>query len=86
MDIFQPYSECAAGFSPHTVTGNSRLSFVLSHELHHLWQSRGMNDMFLLNYGLNGINALLLKGNFVKERNYYEDFVYHYSWWNSETM
>ena len=36
---------------------------------------------FLLNYGLQGINAILLKGNFVKERNYYEDFVDYYKWW-----
>ena len=28
-----------------------------------------------------GINAILLKGNFVKERNYYEDFVDFYKWW-----
>ena len=31
--------------------------------------------------GLQGINAILLKGNFVKERNYYEDFVDYYKWW-----
>ena len=70
-----------AGFSPHTVTGNSNLYKLIDHELHHLWQSRALNDMFLLNYGLQGINALLLKGNFVKDRNYYEDFVNNYEWW-----
>ena len=69
------------GFSPHTVTGNSNLYKLIDHELHHLWQSRALNDMFLLNYGLQGINALLLKGNFVKDRNYYEDFVNNYEWW-----
>ena len=84
MDVFQPYPEYSAGFSPHTVTGNSGLSFVLPHELHHLWHSRTLNDLFLLNYGLQGMNALLLKGNFVDERNYYEDFVNHYPWWNVE--
>ena len=51
------------------------------YHIHHLWQSRAFNDLFLLNYGLQGINALLLKGNFVKERNYYEDFVDYYKWW-----
>ena len=30
---------------------------------------------------LQGINALLLKGNFVKDMNYYEDFFEHYKWW-----
>ena len=89
MDTFQPTQsmhdgqlyEVSAGFSPHTVTGNSNLDGVLEHELHHLWQSRALNDLFLLNYGLQGLNALLLKGNFVDKRNYYEDFVNHYSWW-----
>ena len=71
----------ASGFSPHVVTGNSMLEEIYSHELHHLWQSRAFNDVFLLNYGLQGINAWLLKGNFVKEKNYYEDFVDYYSWW-----
>lgn len=27
------------------------------------------------------IKALLLKGNFVTKKNYYEDFVDSYSWW-----
>ena len=48
--------------------------------------SRTMNDLFLLNYGLQGLNALLLKGNFVAERNYYEDFVNHYPWWNTDIV
>lgn len=51
------------------------------YHIHHLWQSRAFNDLFLLNYGLQGINALLLKGNFVKERNNYEDYVDYYNWW-----
>lgn len=82
----QPYPEYYAGFSPHTVTGNSGLSVVLPHELHHLWQSRALNDLFLLNYGLQGLNALLLKGNFVDERNYYEDFINYYPWRNTEPV
>ena len=48
MDVFQPYLWYSAGFSPHTVTGNSGLSDVLRHELHHLWHSRALNDMYLL--------------------------------------
>ena len=86
MDIFQPYPDYYAGFSPHTVIGNSGLSVVLPHELHHLWQSRALNDLFLLNYSLQGLNALLLKGNFVDERNYYEDFVNYYPWWNTDLV
>lgn len=49
-------------------------------------RSRALNYLFLLNYGLQGLNALLLKGNFVDERNYYEDFVNYYPWWNTEPV
>ena len=76
----------SAGFSPHIVTGNGNLDSVLKHDLYHLGHSRALNDLFLLNYGLQGLNALLLKGNFVDERNYYEDFVNYYPWWNTESV
>ena len=58
-------------------------SVPLCFELHHLWQSRSFNDSFLLNYGLQGINALLLRGNFVEKYNYYEDFIDlpNNKWW-----
>lgn len=55
----------SAGFSPHIVTGNGNLDSVLKHDLHHLGHSRALNELFLLNYGLQGLNALLLRGNFV---------------------
>ena len=48
---------------------------------HHLGHSRALNDLFLANYGLQGLYALILKGNFVANKNYYEDFVDSYSWW-----
>lgn len=48
---------------------------------HHLWYSRALNDLFLANYGLQGLYALILKGNFIANKNYYEDFVDSYSWW-----
>ena len=53
---------------------------------HHLWQSRALNDLFLANDGIQGLNALLLKGNFVDERNYYEDFVNYYPWWDTRSV
>jgi hypothetical protein len=70
-----------SGFSPHVVTGNSNLSNVYSLELHHLWQSRAFNDVYLLNYGLQGINALLMGGSFLENYNYYEDVAYGEYWW-----
>ena len=41
----------------------------------------GTYDLFLANYGLQGLYALILKGNFIANKNYYEDFVDSYSWW-----
>ena len=76
----------SAGFSPHIVTGNGNLDSVLKHDLYHLGHSPALNDLFLLNYGLQGLNALLLKGNFVDERNYYEDFVNYYPWWDTHPV
>jgi hypothetical protein len=71
----------SSGFSPHVITGNSGLAGVYSHELHHLWQSRAFNDVYLLNYALQGINALLTGGGFVTNYNYYEDMAYGEYWW-----
>ena len=48
---------------------------------HHLWHPRALNDLFLANNGLQGLYALILKGNLVSNKNYYEDFVNYYSWW-----
>lgn len=47
----------------------------------------GKNLRMDIAYGpdLQGLNALLLKGKFVKNRNYYEDFVNHYPWWNTHS-
>jgi hypothetical protein len=70
-----------SGFSPHVVTGNSNLAGVYSHELHHLWQSRAFNDVYLLNYALQGINAMLMGGRFIEDYNYYEDVAYGEYWW-----
>ena len=78
--MFKP-SEFASGFSPHVVTGNSNLINVYMHELHHLWHSRALNDLYLLNYGLQGLNSLLSGNSFLSNGNYYEDFADYYNWW-----
>ncbi|MDY0143072.1 MAG: RHS repeat-associated core domain-containing protein [Bacteroidales bacterium] len=73
-----------AGFGAHSVMGNSRLLTepdLYSHELHHLWQSRAFGDTFLLNYGLQGIGAMLMGGSFLQEYNYFEDQAYGEYWW-----
>jgi len=74
-----------AGFGAHSVMGNSRLfkdRSLYPHELHHLWQSRAFGDAFILNYGLQGINAMLMKGgSFFQKYNYFEDQAYNRFWW-----
>lgn len=74
----------ASGFGAHAVIGNSKLfqyPDLYSHELHHLWQSRAFGDMFLLNYGLQGIDAISMGGSFLEECNYFEDQANGCSWW-----
>jgi hypothetical protein len=45
------------------------------------WQSRAFNDVFLLNYGLQGLNSIIIKGSFIENGNYYEDFINLTPWW-----
>ena len=85
-DMFYDPEEWCAGFSPYVVTGNRELLSIdgmdtYIHETHHLWHSRMLNNSYLLNYALNGINACILNGSFVKERNYYETFADYARWW-----
>ena len=70
-----------SGFGAHAVIGNSNLSNLYGHELHHLWQSRAFGDMFLLNYGLQGIGAMLMGGSFLSTYNYFEDQANGSFWW-----
>ena len=73
-----------SGFGAHSVIGNSNLfadPILYPHELHHLWQSRAFGDVFLLNYGLQGISAMLMGGSFLKEYNYFEDQANGSYWW-----
>ena len=72
-----------SGFGAHSVIGNSQLfkGGLYGHELHHLWQSRAFGDRFLLNYGLQGIGAMLMGGSFLENYNYFEDQAYGGFWW-----
>ena len=60
----------------------------LSHEMHHIWQSRSFNVNsiannfgFLSNYGLQGVNATLMGSSFIGDANYFETLAYGASWW-----
>ena len=82
--MFPPVNGRITGFSPHIISGNSNLTIGSStylHEMHHLWQSRAYNNLYLINYALQGVNALLLHGQFVSRYNYYEDFIKKNNWW-----
>lgn len=70
--IYNPYEGWESGFSPYTITGNSNLNSLISHEMHHVWQSRSMGDMFMPNYILQGINSWLYGNGFVEAPNWYE--------------
>lgn len=50
------------------------------HEAHHLWHSRAMGDFYWLNYGLQGISALIMGGSFIDLFNYYEQIAYSRKW------
>lgn len=85
-----PDNNWAAGFSPFAVTGNSNLGVVYSHELHHLWQSRSMGDIFAPNYLLQGLLSFALNGSYDSDDkpsfvsplgNYYESIPDYYRWW-----
>ena len=53
----------------------------MGYELHHIWQSRSLGDMFLLNYGLQGIQSLFQGDSFIGSTNYFESQAYGGIWW-----
>lgn len=79
-----------SGFSPFAVTGNQELKHILGHELHHVWQSRSLGDIFAPNYlmqgflslGMWGLGAINGTPSFISEEgNYYETIPEYYKWW-----
>ncbi len=81
IDKFYDPKNWASGFGAHAVIGNSNLSKLYGHELHHLWQSRAFGDSYLLNYGLQGIGAMLMGGSFLGQYNYFEQQANGGYWW-----
>ena len=63
---------------PHNFTNE-----CLSHEMHHVWQSRAVGDRFMLNYMVEGINAAILDRDImlaIDSYNYYETIAEYYQW------
>jgi RHS repeat-associated protein len=83
--FYSPDEGWYSGFGAHSVIGNGQLfgddKTLYPHELHHLWQSRAFGDVFLLNYGLQGIMARFMGGYFLQDYNYFEDQAYGSYWW-----
>ncbi|MBO7499362.1 MAG: hypothetical protein J6T64_09290, partial [Bacteroidaceae bacterium] len=83
VDAFVPDSY-SSGFGAHAIIGNKNLYGVIGHELHHLWQSRAYGDNYVLNYGLQGIDAFLNTGllsSIISNDNYFERQAYGAYWW-----
>jgi RHS repeat-associated protein len=96
IDKFADPRSMESGFSPYVVTGNSNVTGeIYSHELHHVWQSRAMGDMFAPNYVANGFFGMILNRfryfapyggmnypAFISPtRNYWETVPDFYPWW-----
>jgi hypothetical protein len=96
IDKFADPRAMASGFSPYVVTGNSKVTGeIYPHELHHVWQSRAMGDMFAPNYVTNGLYGMILNRfryfapyegmnypAFISPtRNYWETIPDFYPWW-----
>jgi hypothetical protein len=52
-----------------------------SHELHHVWQSRSLGDMFLPLYAMQGLSAFIMGQSPIGKANYFETQAYGYYWW-----
>ena len=52
-----------------------------THEMHHLWQSRAMNNLFWPTYSALGLSAELSGGIFYDHLNYYEQIAYANTWY-----
>ena len=52
-----------------------------THEMHHLWQSRAMNNLFWPTYSALGLSAVLAGGHFINDFNYYEQIGWLHYWY-----
>lgn len=80
VDKFYNPKDWKTGFGAHFIIGNSNLKDEYLHEIHHLWHSRSLNDVYLLNYALHGLDALLMRGEFLNDYNYYEELDFNDYW------
>lgn len=69
----------------HTIlTNKTDRELFHDHELHHIWQSRSLGDMFLPVYAMQGLSAYLYTkdfSDFIYELNFFETIAYGSYWW-----
>jgi RHS repeat-associated protein len=78
--VLDKVSQGAVG--AHAILGdqNSVRSFH-SHELHHVWQSRSLGDMFLPIYAGQSLFSIIMGQSPIGKTNYFETQAYGYYWW-----
>lgn len=84
-DINEVYTRAAPGTDatgPHSIfaIGEQELFDRYAHELNHLWLSRALNDAYLPNYFLHGLNTFLGGRALFGRANYFERLGYGNAW------
>lgn len=70
-------------FGSYAVWGKNSINLEdYTHELHHLWQSRAMNNLYIPAYSGLGMTALIMKGCFYDEYNFFEQIGYGHYWFD----
>lgn len=70
-------------FGSYAVWGKNSINLEdYTHELHHLWQSRAMNNLYIPAYSGLGMTALIMKGCFYNEYNFFEQIGYGHYWFD----
>lgn len=70
------------GFGSYAIFGYEDMSNnTFTHEMHHLWQSRAMNNLFWPTYSALGLSAVLAGGHFINDFNYYEQIGWLHYWY-----
>ena len=80
--FFTTETEKDTAFGSYAIFGYEDMSNnTFTHEIHHLWQSRAMNNLFWPTYSALGLSAILSGGRFIDDYNYYEQIGWLHYWY-----
>lgn len=80
--LFSTGNDKDTGFGSYAIFGHVDMTNnTFKHEMHHLWQSRAMNNLFWPTYCALGLSAELSGGIFYDHLNYYEQIAYANTWY-----